>query len=375
LFLTLACLCQGVRCEDYEAEMIKINRRRILQTGLAAGTLAATARKVMAQDAQPSIQLSGQPQSQNEVLAQAGVGSPNPNNAAYDRPLSSLLVRACGLAVAQFLLSQTDQNYDGSINTLAEYAPQFNRYRQIASFRAAQLSLAEQESGAANLANKAASDQASDQDVAIGVQEVFFGFALTSDSHNLIALRGTQTGFEWLGNISSRQVNFRNREPQYGRVHRGFQVSQEQIITQVRRTIPQLDPALPLFITGHSLGGAVAMLTAADLALNNDFPGRQMRIYTYGSPRVGDSTFVATYTRLVGQTYRVVNLADTVPLTPPSAFRGDSFEHAGQEWSYLSQLGDTGINHAIETYQTAIDRAVEVNITRNYPMSALNCGS
>lgn len=354
--------------------MSKINRRRILQAGLAAGTLAAgqTIGQAIAQE----------PPDSSQKLAQAGLGSPNPNNPGYDRPLSALLVRACGLAVAQFLLSRTDQTYDGSINTLAEYDSRFNSYRQVVSFRAAQLSLAEQEAGPAadlanaDLANKTAPGKPAGQaqEMAIGVQEVFFGFALTSDTHHIIALRGTQTGFEWLGNISSRQVNFRNREPQYGRVHRGFQISQEQIITQIRRTIPQLNPALPLFITGHSLGGAVAMLTAADLALDNSFPGRQIRVYTYGSPRVGDPTFTETYSRLVGQTYRVVNLADTVPMTPPSAFRGDLFQHTGQEWSYLTQMGDTGINHAIETYQTAIDRAVEVNQTRTYPMSAVNCG-
>ncbi len=353
--------------------MSKINRRRILQTGLAAGTLAATARQAIGQEIQP------QPDKPlAERLAQAPAGNVNPSSTVYDRPMSRLLIRACGLAVAQFLLSQTNQDYDGSINTLAEYDPQFNRYRQIASFRAAQLSLAQQETmPVAGLANNKTASGESDHppatEVAIRVAEVFFGFALSSDTHHVIALRGTQTGFEWLGNVSSRQVNFRNREPQYGRVHRGFQISQEQIITQVRRTLPQLDPALPLFITGHSLGGAVAMLTAADLALDNSFPGRQTRVYTYGSPRVGDATFVTTYNQLVSQTYRVVNLADTVPITPPSSFRGDLFQHTGQEWSYLSQLGETAINHAIETYQIAIDRAVEVNQTRNYPMSAGNC--
>ncbi|MFM7426826.1 MAG: lipase family protein [Elainella sp.] len=366
--------------------MSKFNRRRMLQAGLAVGTLAAAAGQATAQEAQLG---QDEPQDQKQVQKLAQSGSPNPNNPGYDRPLSGLLVRACGLAVAQFLLSQTDQNYDGSINALAEYDTRFNRYRQLASFRAAQLSLAEQASpdadltadgftasnlAASNLANKTAPESADPaSQVAIRVQEVFFGFALTSDTHHIIALRGTQTEFEWLGNISSRQVNFRNREPQYGRVHRGFQTSQEQIITQVRRTIPQLDPALPLIITGHSLGGAVAMLTAADLALDNSFPARQIRVYTYGSPRVGDSTFAGTYSRLIGQTYRVVNLADTVPMTPPSAFRGDLFQHVGQEWAYLTQLGDTGINHAIETYQTAIDRGVEVSQTRTYPMSAVNC--
>ncbi len=334
--------------------MTKLNRRRLLGTGLLAGAFVTTAHQVQA--AQSNSQ-SASSSTQDLQIAQAGT--------AYDRAMSGTLIRACGLAVEQFAASQEDPNYDGSLKTLPSYTAAFDRYTQVASFKATQLNLSEQETPA--IATKSS-------EVAINLlQEVFFGYALTSATHHVIALRGTQTETEWFGNISSRQVGFRTREPQYGRVHRGFQLAYEKIITQIRRTLPQLNPELPLYVTGHSLGGAVAVLTAADLAFDNSFPRNQTWVYTYASPRVGDPTFVQVYNDLLPNTFRVVNLADTVPITPPINFRGDQFSHTGQEWSFLAQFGSASVNHSIETHQTAIDRSVETNQTRTYPMSA-TCG-
>lgn len=295
------------------------------------------------------------------LSAQAGTA------AGYDRQMSSLLVRCCGLAVAQHLYSLENSAYDGTLRLLPTYSSQFDRYTQVASFRASQLNFSEApdpQTADSTVATKAV-------DVAISIREVFFGYALTSDTHHIIALRGTQTNNEWINNASSRQVNFRTREPQYGRVHRGFQTAYEKVITQIRRAVQQLNPALPLYVTGHSLGGAVAIMTAANLTFDNSVPRGRTHVYTYGSPRVGDPTFARFYNGLLPNTFRVVNLADTVPITPPESFRGATFQHVGQEWSYLAQLGNIDSNHSIETHREAIDQGVEVNQVRSYPISAV----
>jgi triacylglycerol lipase len=46
--------------------------------------------------------------------------------------------------------------------------------------------------------------------------------------------------------------------------------------------------ALQLWVTGHSLGAALATLAAADFAKE----GYQPVVYTMGSPRVGDRDWV-----------------------------------------------------------------------------------
>jgi triacylglycerol lipase len=337
---------------------VKLNRRHLLQTGLAASAFSTALQLNRAKAADvPPVQ-----------IAQAGASG-------YDRATSALLLRCCDLAVAQFLYSQENPAFDGTLSSLPNFPAEFSRYTQVASFRAAQINVLE-DTESPVVANKSAEPSTNtdtDTDVAIGIVEVFFGYALTSDTHNIIALRGTQTENEWVNNLSARQANFRNRQPDYGRVHLGFQRSQEKIIRQVQRAIPQLRPNVPLYVTGHSLGGAVAMLTAADLVVNDTYPRNQIQVYTFASPRVGDPTFARFYEGLLPNTFRIVNIADGVPHTPPLNFRGNEYVHAGQEWSFLSQLGDTLINHAIETYQTALQQNVEVNQTRNYPMSAIGC--
>ena len=74
-----------------------------------------------------------------------------------------------------------------------------------------------------------------------------------------------------------------------------------------------------VFVTGHSLGGALATLFAAELA-SSVASGRrrfeEVAMYNYGSPRVGNRAFVEQYNALVPHSVRVVNGSDAVPTVP-----------------------------------------------------------
>ncbi|RCN30532.1 triacylglycerol lipase [Ancylostoma caninum] len=69
--------------------------------------------------------------------------------------------------------------------------------------------------------------------------------------------------------------------------------------------------------TGHSLGGALATLAAARAARQGLRPGNKILVYTFGAPRVGDSTFAANFNRIIPNCYRVVFRHDIVPHLPP----------------------------------------------------------
>ena len=97
---------------------------------------------------------------------------------------------------------------------------------------------------------------------------------------------------------------------------------------------------------------------------------KQIQLYTYASPRVGDLTFATLHAKQVPNSYRVVNLADSIPLMPPTQAVG-TYLHVGQEWSFLSQKGDFMPNHVVDTYRTAIEREVETNSYRAYPVPGL----
>lgn len=94
-----------------------------------------------------------------------------------------------------------------------------------------------------------------------------------------------------------------------GKVHSGFDEAFNQI---ERGIIKELDkfPGTPLFITGHSLGGALATIAAKRLT----HKGGNAACYTFGSPRVADDHWLMTMKTPI---YRVVNAADGVTMVPP----------------------------------------------------------
>ncbi len=102
-------------------------------------------------------------------------------------------------------------------------------------------------------------------------------------------------------------------------VHRGFLEDFESIaeeLTGHARSMVNSLPGTPVYITGHSLGGALAISCALEF-------GRQgipvTSVYTFGQPRVGNKGFAELYetsSNLQEVTFRVVNENDIVPRTP-----------------------------------------------------------
>jgi predicted lipase len=91
-----------------------------------------------------------------------------------------------------------------------------------------------------------------------------------------------------------------------GRIHKGFKESFELIEKRLEEELAKYESEkLPLYITGHSLGGALALVAAKYMC--SDSTGA---VYTFGGPRVGDDEF---FENLKTPVYRVVNQADAVP--------------------------------------------------------------
>lgn len=75
-----------------------------------------------------------------------------------------------------------------------------------------------------------------------------------------------------------------------------------------------------LYICGHSLGGALATLSALDITVINEKLKlfKNIYVYTFGSPRVGDQEFADNYNKLLPYTLRVTNIRDVVAEVPLS---------------------------------------------------------
>ncbi|KAG0600272.1 hypothetical protein M758_11G020500 [Ceratodon purpureus] len=100
--------------------------------------------------------------------------------------------------------------------------------------------------------------------------------------------------------------------------NRGKSLAYDDINTQLS-TILDENPKAKLFVTGHSLGGALASLYAIWLhyAGNTEIASRIGAVYTFGGPRIGDED-VKNYGNqvLAGKLFRVVYCNDLVPRIP-----------------------------------------------------------
>ena len=120
------------------------------------------------------------------------------------------------------------------------------------------------------------------------------------------------------------------------RVHKGFYEAWRSLQGAARHALDKLHcHERPLRITGHSLGGAMAMLAAFELADKYHIK----EVYTFGQPRVGNEAWVKAFeARMAGKSYfRVVSYMDPVPHLPPSLLMG--YRHAGPEVWYSSTAG------------------------------------
>jgi len=131
----------------------------------------------------------------------------------------------------------------------------------------------------------------------------------------IVAFRGTANLSNWLTDLDCELVRLRNF-----RLHRGFfeafmAVKLDLDLSQWR-----------LWVTGHSLGGALAELWAWWMA---ECGHAVAGVYTFGQPRVGDAAFAARYdSMLKTRTFRVVHADDIVPRIPWQLGR---YRHAGHE--------------------------------------------
>jgi triacylglycerol lipase len=129
----------------------------------------------------------------------------------------------------------------------------------------------------------------------------------------IVAFRGTDDIRDWLANLNVDRVNWFG-----GNVHRGFHLAEESLAGRLLEGLPE--HATKLWITGHSLGGALATLFAFRMQrAGHNVSG----LYTFGSPRVGCRCFAAQHDWLLREKhFRVVHNSDAVPRVPlPLRFR------------------------------------------------------
>ena len=389
---------------------MKFNRRRLLLAGLGAGvTVSGTqehfrtqtvlkqnslkpladetfADHISIMDAAYASDASwGEEVEKRKTLLTAANWAPP--RQAYDREMSKRLIQFCKLAVQQYRTGRTNPNYEGEINLLPAYRNPLKGYTQVANFTIEQEIIEEyfkttKAPKSQDIIEDSSLDETIDQieltlhDRARQILQrkyrisVYSGMALASKEHNILVFRGTQTQAEWLKNLNAAQKLYTSSSGQsYGEVHEGFLDLMQQLTPSLAEVAQQLDSTIPCYVTGHSLGAAIATLAAFEIVQVVPQLKEQMRLYTFAGPRVCSPIFAKFHNQFIPNAYRIVNLGDTVPLVPPVTM-GNSYIHIGQEWSFLAQFGDTLLNHVVDTYLSALNQELETN-QADIPMQRL----
>ena len=207
---------------------------------------------------------------------------------------------------------------------------------------------------------------------------VFYGFVAVGGTPTtaVVALRGTATTTEWWNDFQWDLVPF--TQVPGGNVAQGFwdiyntfgtMIPGQQQSTPAPATFAAdvaeaatgglaggVDPAgLPIVVTGHSLGGALATLLVADLTANTPL---KPQAWTFASPNVGDAIFAARYGALSTVSWRIYNQVDVVPYFPVDVF--DNYQPVTAGYA-INSLGKAkwslSCAHALDTYMHVLSPA------------------
>lgn len=189
----------------------------------------------------------------------------------------------------------------------------------------------------------------------------------TSDpTIGFLVFRGMLSAYEWGIDFMYYQVPYEFAVAESGAatpmIHSGFFKAYSSIGASIRRAIVS-NGISQLFITGHSLGGALSILAASDLSgLSASGPSAiasAVDVTTFGAPRVGNQAFAAQiHSSRIARILQVRSEDDIVPTTPLSSMVDParplgsslSYEHVGEFVYFRRPQPTIAASHALDNY-------------------------
>lgn len=156
-----------------------------------------------------------------------------------------------------------------------------------------------------------------------------FSAGLVSPEILVLSFQGSENIQNWIENIKITKTK-RNMTCSGCQVHAGFYDCWKSLAAPMLAELHRLQAShsgAKVYVTGHSLGGAVAMLAAYELQYENNVTVDG--VYTFGQPRVGNKAFHDFYNGGSPRvTWRLTHWHDPVPHLPLESM---GFTHIGTE--------------------------------------------
>ncbi|KAL6844980.1 hypothetical protein ACP4OV_025153 [Aristida adscensionis] len=176
--------------------------------------------------------------------------------------------------------------------------------------------------------------------------QAYVGFA-TDMNAVVVVFRGTQENSiqNWIEDLFWKQLDLDYPGMPEAKVHSGFYSAyhnttlRDGVISGIQNT-RKVYGNIPIMVTGHSMGGAMASFCALDLVVNYDL--KDVNLMTFGQPRIGNAAFVSYFRRYLPNSIRVTNEHDIVPHLPPyyHYFPQKTYHHFPREvWVHNVGLG------------------------------------
>ncbi|MGA3182332.1 MAG: lipase family protein [Verrucomicrobiota bacterium] len=123
--------------------------------------------------------------------------------------------------------------------------------------------------------------------------------AASGEGFVIVCFQGTADLRNWLTDLEARRVPFRPGEASGMEVHEGFKAAYESVMSALRERLKRLGKG-NIFLTGRSLGGALAMLAAVWWEAQEEM-GPIAGMYSFGQPRVGNGAWARWYDARLGE--------------------------------------------------------------------------
>ena len=146
------------------------------------------------------------------------------------------------------------------------------------------------------------------------------------------------------------------------RFHRGFMQALAEIWDPLQAAVEQAwnDQERPVWVTGHSLGGALALLAA--WRFTRQFIAVH-EVVTFGAPMVGNDLAAAAFEKeFAGKIFRYIDVEDPVPLLPTISLVANSYRHCPHEIPLRGAANPPAGDVVGEMAKSAVDKLLSVSM-------------